>query len=105
MQTPAGLLNRDEELVPSIEPADRARPATVVTTPCDVTFRIASLLRSATYTFPSPSGATAEGKSNRAEVFVPSAGPYDPASPASVETPTGITERVAGGAVVTAPAL
>src|ERR1019366_3318022 len=81
--TPQGYLNRAALPVPSALPEVPARPASVVTTPAGVTFRIVQLTSSATNMLPAPSTATPVGKLSRA------------ALPASVvTTPAGVTFRI-----------
>ena len=71
-------------------------PDPAVTTPAGVTFRIALLLPSATYTLPALSTVTAVRPLNLAAVPVPSALPEVPFRPASVvTTPAGVTLRTA----------
>src|SRR5439155_322489 len=69
-------------------------PASVVTTPAGVTFRIVLLPLSATKTLPELSTATPEGRLNRAALPVPSSLPssYHPAS--FVTTPADVTSRI-----------
>src|ERR1035437_3983975 len=93
--TPDGPLNCAELPVPSLMPGVPALPASVVTTPAEVTFRIVELPVSATKTLPALSTATPEGRLNRASLPVPSALPEFPALPASVVTiPAGVTSRI-----------
>jgi len=54
-------LNRAALPVPLALPEIRARPASVVTTPSGVSFRIVLLPASATYTLPALSTATLDG--------------------------------------------
>jgi len=91
--TPLGLLNRALLPVPFALPGLPARPASVVTAPDGVTFRM--VVSSDTYTLPTLSTANLYGKLNRAELFVPFALPVLPASPANVvTTPAGVTFRI-----------
>jgi hypothetical protein len=72
-----------------------AEPATVVTTPAVVTFRIVSLPASVTMRLPSASTVMPVGVLNWAFVPVPSAWPMLPAEPANVvTTPADVTLRI-----------
>jgi hypothetical protein len=71
-------------------PDEPAVPASVVTTPLGVTFRMVVLLVSATKTLPDPSTATPLGQEKRAAAPVPSTLPDEPAVPGST------TPRAAG---------
>src|ERR1035437_5927547 len=93
--TPLGNLKRAAAPVPSALPDEPAVPASVVTTPLGVIFRMVLLFVSATKTLPAPSTATPEGDQKRAAAPVPSALPYEPADPASVVTaPVGVIFRM-----------
>ena len=89
--------------VPSALPVVPARPASVVTTPAGVAFRIKWLSVSATKKLPALSTATSEGLKNLAPVPVPSVLPLVPACPASVETISGVSTTSVAGDVVMLP--
>lgn len=82
--------------VPSaLPPYCDADPASVVTTPAAVIFRMVLLPESATKTLPAPSAGTPLGTLKLAAAPVPSALPYKPAVPASVvTTPLGVIFRI-----------
>ena len=90
---PAGLLNCAASPAPSAKPATPL-PAKDVTTPLAVTFRIRSLLVSATYTVPSAATVTAHGLLNCAAVPVPLAKPAVPLPASVVTSPAGLIFRI-----------
>ena len=75
-----GQLKRAAVPVPSALPSRTCCPASVVTTPSGVIFRMVSLAVSATKRLPAPSTATPEGQLKRAAAPVPSALPDEPLS-------------------------
>ena len=107
--TPYGASKLAAAPVPSALPTTPSVPASVVTTPAGVTWRMASLSLSATYTFPALSTATPSGRSKLAAGPVASALPTTPAVPASVvTTPAGVILRIVlfpSSATYTFPAL
>ena len=87
--TPIGALNCAAAPVSSTQPASPL-PASVVTTPADVTFRMRLLLWSATKIFPLASTVTPVGALNCAAAPVPSANPAVPLPASVVTTPPGV---------------
>ena len=69
-------------------------PASVVTTPAAVIFRIAWFAESATYTVPSTPTATPWGELKLAAVPVPSALPDEPEPASVVTTPAAVIFRI-----------
>jgi hypothetical protein len=96
---PIGTLNDAAVPVPFAFPATPL-PANVLTTPAGVILRIVLLYKSATYTFPEASLATAIGVLNAAAVPVPL---ILPATPLPAKVVTVATEATGSELLITVP--